>query len=52
MGEDPAADESVEHARAALAELERVERSITHLLRTAREGDRERGARGGAEGEA
>jgi signal transduction histidine kinase len=37
MGEDPTARENVEYAGVALAELERVERSISHLLRFARE---------------
>jgi signal transduction histidine kinase len=39
MGEDPTARENVEYAGVALAELERVERSISHLLRFAREED-------------
>jgi len=39
MGEEPAAEENVEYARVALAELERVERSVSHLLRFAREED-------------
>lgn len=39
MGEDPASGEQVEYARVALEELERVERSISHLLRFAREED-------------
>jgi signal transduction histidine kinase len=37
MGEEPAARENVEYARVALEELERVERSISHLLRFARD---------------
>jgi signal transduction histidine kinase len=37
MGEDPVAADQEEYARVAIAELERVERSITHLLRFARE---------------
>ncbi len=37
MGEDPNAAENVNYANVALAELERVERSIAHLLRFARE---------------
>ena len=37
IGEDPAAKENTEYARVALEELDRVERSITHLLRYARE---------------
>ncbi len=39
MGEDPASRENVEYAKVALEELGRVERSISHLLRYAREGD-------------
>jgi two-component system sensor histidine kinase HydH len=39
MGEDPAAAENVEYARVAIEELDRVERSIAHLLRYAREQD-------------
>jgi signal transduction histidine kinase len=39
MGEDPTAHDNVEYAGVALAELERVERSISHLLRFAREED-------------
>lgn len=37
MGEDPAGVDQEEYARVAVAELERVERSISHLLRFARE---------------
>jgi signal transduction histidine kinase len=37
MGEDPSSEENVEYARVALEELERVEASISHLLRYARE---------------
>jgi signal transduction histidine kinase len=37
MGEDPSSAENVEYARVALEELDRVERSITHLLRFARD---------------
>ena len=37
MGEDPASSENVEYAQVALEELDRVERSISHLLRYARE---------------
>lgn len=37
MGEDPASDENLEYAGLALSELDRVERSISHLLRYARE---------------
>jgi signal transduction histidine kinase len=39
MGEDPACGENVEYARVALEELERVERSVSHLLRFARDED-------------
>jgi signal transduction histidine kinase len=37
MGEDPANVENVEYAGVALAELERVERSVSHLLRFGRD---------------
>jgi signal transduction histidine kinase len=37
MGEDPKGPDQVEYARVAVAELERVEKSISHLLRFARE---------------
>jgi signal transduction histidine kinase len=37
MGEDPSSIENVEYAKVALEELERVEQSISHLLRYARE---------------
>jgi len=37
MEEDPTAAENVEYARVALEELHRVERSVSHLLRYARE---------------
>ena len=37
LGEDSASPENVEYARVALEELDRVERSISHLLRYARE---------------
>jgi len=37
MGEDPNAAENVNYAQVALGELERVERSIAHLLKFARE---------------
>ncbi len=37
MGEDPTSAENVEYAKIALEELGRVERSISHLLRYARE---------------
>ena len=39
MGEDPNAEDNVEYASVALAELERVERSVSHLLRFARDED-------------
>jgi signal transduction histidine kinase len=39
MGEDPNSDDSVSYANVALEELDRVERSISHLLRFAREED-------------
>jgi signal transduction histidine kinase len=39
MGEDPASRENVDYAKVALDELDRVERSISHLLRFAREED-------------
>jgi len=37
MGEDPSSRENIEYADVALAELDRVERSISHLLRYARD---------------
>jgi signal transduction histidine kinase len=37
MGEDPAASDNVEYAKVALDELQRVEKSVAHLLRYARE---------------
>lgn len=37
MGEDPGSGENIEYARVAVEELDRVERSIAHLLRYARE---------------
>ncbi len=37
MGEDPASRENVDYAKVALEELDRVERSVAHLLRYARE---------------
>src|SRR5262247_2024803 len=37
MGEDPNSKETLAYANIALAELDRVERSISHLLRFARE---------------
>ena len=39
MGEDPASQENVDYARIALGELDRVEKSISHLLKFAREED-------------
>jgi signal transduction histidine kinase len=39
MGEDPASVENVDYAKVALEELDRVERSVAHLLRYAREED-------------
>lgn len=39
MGEDPGAHDNVEYANVAIEELGRVERSISHLLRFAREED-------------
>ncbi len=39
LGEDSRSPENVEYARVALEELDRVERSISHLLRYAREED-------------
>lgn len=39
MGEDPHSPENVEYASVALQELARVERSISHLLRYARDED-------------
>ncbi len=39
MGEDPNAEDNVEYASVALEELERVERSVSHLLRFARDED-------------
>jgi len=43
MGEDPRAGENLEYARVALDELDRVERSISHLLRYARDTELEVG---------
>jgi signal transduction histidine kinase len=37
MGEDPASSVNVDYAKVALEELDRVERSISHLLRYARD---------------
>jgi signal transduction histidine kinase len=39
MGEDPTSNENVEYARVALDELARVERSVSHLLKFAKEED-------------
>jgi signal transduction histidine kinase len=39
MGEDPTSNENVEYARVALDELGRVERSVSHLLKFAKEED-------------
>src|SRR5262249_12320711 len=39
MGEDPQSVENVEYAKVALAELDRVERRIAHLLKFAKEED-------------
>jgi signal transduction histidine kinase len=39
MGEDPVSAENVEYARVALDELSRVERSVSHLLKFAKEED-------------
>ena len=39
MGEDPKSNENVEYARVALDELARVERSVSHLLKFAKEED-------------
>lgn len=39
MGEDPVSSENVEYARVALDELARVERSVSHLLKYAKEED-------------
>ena len=43
MAEDPTSIENVEYARVALGELDRVERSIAHLLRFARDEEIEMG---------
>jgi len=37
MGEDPHSKENIEYAKVALEELDRVEKSVSHLLRFARE---------------
>ncbi|MGH7931663.1 MAG: ATP-binding protein [Candidatus Binataceae bacterium] len=39
MGEDPTSNENVEYAKVALDELARVERSVAHLLKYAKEED-------------
>src|SRR5579885_2833949 len=39
MGEDPTASENVEYAKVAIDELARVERSVSHLLKYAKEED-------------
>jgi signal transduction histidine kinase len=39
MGEDPTSSENVEYAKVALDELARVERSVSHLLKYAKETD-------------
>lgn len=39
MGEDPTSQENVEYAKVALDELARVERSVSHLLKYAKEED-------------
>jgi two-component system, NtrC family, sensor histidine kinase HydH len=39
MGEDPSSADNVEYARVAIEELDRVERSLSHLLQYAREED-------------
>jgi signal transduction histidine kinase len=39
MGEDPTSQENVEYAKVALDELARVERSVAHLLKYAKEED-------------
>lgn len=39
MGEDPTSNENVEYAKVALEELARVERSVSHLLKYAKEED-------------
>jgi two-component system sensor histidine kinase HydH len=41
VGEEPGSDDNVEYARVALEELNRVERSISNLLRFAKEEDME-----------
>ncbi|HEY8153319.1 MAG TPA: HAMP domain-containing sensor histidine kinase [Myxococcota bacterium] len=44
MGEDPSSRENVAYANVALEELDRVERSISHLLKYAREEELQMGA--------
>jgi signal transduction histidine kinase len=39
MGEDPTSNENVEYAKVALDELQRVEKSVSHLLKYAKEED-------------
>src|ERR1700687_3995684 len=39
MGEDPTSNENVEYAKVALDELARVDRSVSHLLKYAKEED-------------
>jgi signal transduction histidine kinase len=39
IGEDPSSEDNMEYAKIALEELDRVEQSISHLLRFAREQD-------------
>jgi signal transduction histidine kinase len=39
MGEDPTSSENVDYAKVALDELARVERSVSHLLKYAKEED-------------
>ena len=39
MGEDPTSQENVEYAKVALDELQRVEKSVSHLLKYAKEED-------------
>jgi len=39
MGEDPGSGQNVDYAKVAIEELDRVERSVAHLLRYAREED-------------
>ena len=48
MGEDPGAAANVDHARLALGEIDRVERSIAHLLREARNHAAQQGGRRGS----